>query len=274
MRIDSHVHVWQPHPEFPNPGGTIVGPHVPIPIELLDEYLEDHGIDRAVLVQPVYPGEENSYVADCARARPERYAAVCVVDPRQANAAERLAYWVTKRGCRGLRLRPRVAAEASAFGSPLADRLWNQAAELGIVISVLANGEHLAILKSLAQRFPSVPIVVDHLAHPAHPDELASLGVATLVELAACASVSLKLSGTYYFSRERFPYADCHRLFRIVLERFGPERLLWGSDFPHVLLKNPYGSALDLIQRALPDLATADRERILGGNALRLYWGE
>src|SRR5579872_7242516 len=166
MLIDSHVHVWRPHPDFAQAGATIVSPHSPIPVELLDAYLDEHGLSRAVLVQPIYPGEDNSYVADCARARPDRYAAVCVVDPRQSDAAERLAYWVGERGCRGLRLRPRIAAESAIFSSPEIYPIWEKAAELRIVMSVMGGPEHLATLKSLARRYASVPIVVDHLGLP------------------------------------------------------------------------------------------------------------
>src|SRR5262245_25687281 len=166
MLIDSHVHVWRPVPEHSGPVATIVAPQSAVPVELLDEYLKEHGVSRAVLVQPVFPGEDNSYVAECAAARPDRFAAVCVVDPRKADAPERLSHWVRERGCRGLRLRPRVPDEASAFGDPATYPLWEQVRELGIAVSVLADAAHLPALKELADRFREVPIVVDHLAHP------------------------------------------------------------------------------------------------------------
>src|SRR3989304_3204534 len=98
-------------PDYPDPAATIVSPLDSVPIELLDQYLDEYGVERAVLVQPIYPGEDNSYVADCAAARPDRYAAVCVVDPGRPEAADRLEYWVDQRGCRGLRLRPRLPRE-------------------------------------------------------------------------------------------------------------------------------------------------------------------
>src|SRR6266852_1539281 len=97
-------------PTYPNPAGTIVSPLSDVPVELLMQYMTEHGVDRAVLVQPMYPGEDNSYVANCAAAQPDRIAAVCVVDPRQPEAADRLEYWVREHGCKGLRLRPRLVA--------------------------------------------------------------------------------------------------------------------------------------------------------------------
>jgi predicted TIM-barrel fold metal-dependent hydrolase len=272
MQIDAHVHVWKAHPEFGQPTATIVGPHVAVPVELLDAYLDEHGVARAVLVQPIYPGEDNSYVADCAAARPERFAAVCVVDPRKPDAAEQLGYWVRERGCRGLRLRPRIPAEGAVFGVKSTYPLWEAAEELGVVVSMLGGAEHLPILKSLADQFHNVSIVVDHLADP-DPSALAdSPERRALLELAACDNVSLKISGYYYYSREAPPYADCHSLMQALLQRFGAGRLIWGSDFPHVLLKTTYGSTRDLPERMLPTLSSSDRAKILGGNALRLYW--
>ena len=66
-------------------------------VEAARAVLDEHEVDRAVLVQPVFRGEDNNYVADCARAEPVRFAAVCVVDPRSPGADERLTRWVERR---------------------------------------------------------------------------------------------------------------------------------------------------------------------------------
>src|SRR5262245_33785236 len=130
MIIDAHLHIWRADPAHPNPAGTTVSPVSDVPVELLNEYMAEHGVDRAVLVQPMYPGEDNSYVADCAAAQPERFAVVCVVDPRKEGAADRLEYWVRQRGCTGLRLRPRFPDEAACFGAPSTFPLWERARDL------------------------------------------------------------------------------------------------------------------------------------------------
>lgn len=272
MLIDSHVHVWQAHADFPGLTATIVSPHTPIPVELLNQYLDDHRVDRAVLVQPVYPGVNNSYVADCAAARPERFAAVCVVDPRQADAADQLTYWVRERGCRGLRLRPRIPQEEPIFGSEATIDLWEQAATLRAVVSILCNFEHLPTVARLARQFPRVNIVVDHLAHPEFRPGLPESRLEPLLALAPLENVALKVSGYYYYLERPAPFADCHPLFRTLRSRFGAERLIWGSDFPHVVLKTTYRRVLQAIDVALPDLKAVERDQVFAENAKRLYW--
>lgn len=90
MLVDAHAHVWKAAPDYPNPGATIVSPLSDVPPDLLKPYLDEHDVERAVLVRPMYPGEDNGFVADAARAELERFAAVAGVNPRTAEAPERL----------------------------------------------------------------------------------------------------------------------------------------------------------------------------------------
>jgi L-fuconolactonase len=270
--VDAHVHVWRAMRDYPTPTTTAVSPLSDVPVELLRQYMDEYGIDRSVLVQPQYPGEDNSYVADCAAADPARFAAVCVVNPINPGAADRLEYWVRERRCRGLRLRPRFPSEGVVFGSLATLPLWERAHALNIVISLLANPEHLPAVASLADQFPDVPIVLDHMAHPDVAAGPQAQAFQALLNLARYPHVYIKVSGYYYYSRQSYPYADCHALFRALYDCFGPTRLIWGSDFPHALLKVGYRRSVLLQQRVYPFLSQADLELIMGRNAERLYW--
>src|SRR3954447_12775161 len=116
--VDSHLHIWRALPTGVPGVQTIVGSHEGVPVERAMEVLDRHGVSRAVLVQPMFRGEDNSYVADAAAERPDRLSAVCVVDPRSPGAEVRLEHWAVGRGCRGLRLRPWVPEESAVFGDP------------------------------------------------------------------------------------------------------------------------------------------------------------
>jgi len=269
MIVDAHVHIWKKDLRFPDPSATFMSPTSDIPLELLRLYMDEHGVGRAVLVQPMYPGEDNSLVADAARAEPDRYAAVCVVDPRQPGAAERLEFWVKEQGCKGLRLRPAFAAETSAFEQ---DPIWERARKLGIVVSILARMEHVPAIARRAAKFPELRLIVDHLAHPDPSAGVGSPAFRDFLALAERPNVFVKPTGFHNFSKRPYPYEDCDEIFRAVLDRFGPDRMIWGSDFPHVLLKAGYGPALHHFERRYPYLSPADRDLILARNAERLYW--
>ena len=270
-RIDAHLHVWRAATGETPGVRTIIPPQTDVPIELASETMIDHQIDRSVLVQPVFRGEDNSYVASCASAEPARFAAVAVVDPRTPGAEQRLEQWVAK-GCRGLRLRPRIADEEALFGDPATFPLWEAAERLGVVVSLLSGPDHVAKIDRLAQRFPQVSVVIDHLGHPSISAGTADAKFQALLGLARHERVYLKLSGLYHFSSERFPFRDCVPLVQAIYEHFGPRRLLWGSDFPHVLLACGYARSRQWIETVLDNLKPSERDLVMGSNALRLYW--
>jgi predicted TIM-barrel fold metal-dependent hydrolase len=273
MIVDAHLHVWHSAQDYPNPRVTLLSPLSDAPLELLEEYMDENEVERAVLVQPLYPGEDNSYVADCAAGQRDKFAAVCVVDPRTAGAADRLTYWVRERGCRGLRLRPAISGEGDIFGDPATYPLWEQAAALGVVINLLALPDHLATIGALAERFATVPVLIDHMAHPDPTAGIEAAAFQTLLDLARLENVAVKVTGYGYYSKEGYPYTDCHPLFRALYQRYGAGRLIWGSDFPHVLLTCGYRRNLLLQERVYRFLSAVELDQIMGENAARLYWG-
>ncbi len=289
MRVDAHTHIWRAvaAPQ----AATIVSGQCDVPVELLHEYLDEHEIDRAVLVQPIYPGTDNLYVADTAAADPRRLAAVCVVDPRRrcSGSASLLGdrAWLPRTAPA-----PAYCGRGGRLRRPGNVAVVGDRRELGAVVSVLAGPEHLPTIGALAERFAPVNIVLDHFAHPRLAEP--ARDIAGLLALARFENVHIKASGYYYFSGEPYPYRDCRTLVVAVFDAFGPARLLWGSDFPHVLLKSGYARSLQLVGCATAGsnpaavrgvaqqaedvdlfcgrLSTTDREKILGENAVRLYW--
>jgi L-fuconolactonase len=272
-RVDAHLHVWRAAQGETPQVRTLVPPQTDVPIEQARDTLHEHQVDRAVLVQPVFRGEDNQYVAQCARADPTRFAAVCVVDPRLAGAERRLEFWA-QQGCRGLRLRPRIAEEATSFGDPGTFPLWETARRLNIVVSLLSSPEHSSVIDALADRFPDVPIAVDHLGHPRVAAGIRDADFQRLLALARHPRVFVKMSGFYHFSEQQFPFADCWDSIRAVYDHFGPQRLLWGSDFPHVLQTCGYANAMRLPEQALESWSSEEQRQVMGTNALELYWPE
>ena len=274
MIVDAHTHIWKSDPAWPDQTQTTVAAACEVSLELLTDYMDEFGVDRAVLVQPLYPFEENSYVAESAASRPERFASVCVVDPQRNDAAEELERWVREAGCRGLRLRPVAKDEEASFGHVSSFPIWEKAEALSIPINILMHQGHVATLDRVAVEFPHVPVIVDHLGHPPVQQGVGNPAIQEMLALARHPQVHMKISGFYYYSTAGYPYTDCREIVETLFQSFGPDRLIWGSDFPHVLLKTGYKRAVDCLVKILPNISARDHGMIMGENALRLYWPE
>jgi predicted TIM-barrel fold metal-dependent hydrolase len=130
------------------------------------------GIDKTVLVQGYGAYEyDNSYAADCARAHPDKFACVVIVDQRRHGAPERLNYWVEERGARGLRLVTTTEPE-TFLDDPQTFPVWQTAAALGIPICIMTRFRQVALLHTALERFPNVPVALDHLGAPRLSDIL------------------------------------------------------------------------------------------------------
>ncbi len=150
------------------------------------------------------------------------------------------------------------------------------AARHGLVYDVLVYPRQLPAAVSFATALEDVPLVLDHCAKPplalghGTPEMLA--WESGLRELARRPNVACKVSGLVTEADWRAWRAeDVLRAVDVALEAFGPERILYGSDWPVALLAAPYAEVHDLATRAAEGLSSAERAAFFGGNAARVY---
>lgn len=263
--VDSHLHAWSEDRERYPRTDT---PYRASP-ELLLDYMDEAGVDHAVIVLPQYYRYDNRILADTLRRYPGRFAGVGVVDPRGPGAADALQRLWEEDGIRGVRLRATI--EPEWFGHPDTAPLWRRAGELKLPLCLLGRPEHVPAMRGLVEQFPETPVVIDHFAQiPAAggPDAPA---FRTLLGLADFPNVTIKLSGLHYWGGGRYPWPAAQPALRAAVERFTPERVMWGSDWPHILFGGGYIRCLNFVRRELPWLSEAGRERILGGTAAALW---
>lgn len=262
---DAHVHLSGPLARYPVRGPTPYA--VPdATAEQLLAVMAAHGIGQAVLVQAAVSGRDNRLTLDTLRAHPDRFRGV-LVPPLEAPDDATLQAWHAL-GVRGMRFSLTHTAQP---GMGLDSRLAARMAELGWHAQVHVEGDQVARHEAALAALPGC-VVIDHMARIPAGEGTAGPGFAALQRLVDSGRVWVKLSAPMRLSACKAPpYADVAPIAR-ALVRQAPERLVWGSDWPHVNLADPAPAYGDLLRELDSWTTAADaRRRILVDNPARLY---
>ena len=277
MIIDTHAHIYSPdeirYPPIDDPLRPPPGTGDP---DHLREEMARAGVDRVCLIQTSsFYRWDNRFTRDISKSAsganaPGWAAGVCTLDPDNVHSPEILHALVEQSNIKGMRCVP--AADGS-LDHPGVRALWRQALELGIVINALVPLGVADQLARLLDDFPDLSVVLDHCLSLTRGAEFEAT-VAAVVELARRPNLHAKLTFLGSGSAERYPFADMHEPLRMFIDAYGPDRCMWGSDFPTELWcpRVSYGDHLRLFQEDL-DLSAGEREAILGGTAERLWFG-
>ena len=267
---DTHAHVFGPASRFPYTEDRSYTP----PDAPLDKYLrmlDTLGFTRGVLVQGSAHGHNNAAMLDALERHPHRLRGVAVADA--GIAPEELGRWA-RLGVRGLRFNHffRDGKLHYSGGIPLAaaKTLAPVMAELGwhlqLWIDVKDLPDTIPILKSIG-----LPVVIDHMGRTDARSGTDTPGFQSLLRLLGEGGCWVKLSGAHRLSHLAPDYPDA-RPFHEALVRTNPDRLVWGTDWPHPRMEANMpdaGQLLGLFQQWTPDQAT--QYRILVMNPAQLY---
>ncbi|MGH7287964.1 MAG: amidohydrolase family protein [Myxococcota bacterium] len=270
--VDTHVHVvaddLAAYPLSPRPLSGEWYREAPCSAERLIGLMDEAGVARAVLVQPVGAYSfDNRYAADSAVRFPERFAGVCSVDPDGADPLAELTHWIVERGMRGVRLLA-LSRGSSWLAEPRSFPLFERAAELGAHVVVTIFAHQLPELRAVCERFPGVKVSLDHCGFP----ELAKepwREASSLFALAELPNLHCKLT-THVLDRAA-RQGDPRSFVRALVDHFGARRVMWGSDFSQTH-DRPYAELVRLGREAFAGLAVHEQTDCLGGTAVRM-WG-
>jgi L-fuconolactonase len=268
---DAHVHLFAA-----GYAGTAGGP--PAGADELGAYERlraRYGIERALVIG--YEGEgrylgNNDYVLGLAAERP--WITPLVYVPAAPPPTPEALREIRARGAAGFAIYAPGELEARALArwpAGVKDELRRQRA----VISFNAGLVAIAALAGFADELDGCPLLFSHLGLPRRRRHVATLDqakveLAPLLALAANPRVVVKFSAPYAVSEppHEFPHPAAAPIVEILLDSFGPERLLWGSDFSPALDFVSFVQTLDT--RLLTHCTTAETEAVMGGNLLRL----
>jgi L-fuconolactonase len=256
--VDSHCHV---------------SPYWYEPVESLLFHMDRNGVQRAVLVQ-MNGQADNEYQFDVTRQFPGRFTSVVWVRTDQPDACDELRE-LAARGAAGVRL---SAMTRSPDGDGLT--IWRTAAELRLAVSCGGSTADFGseAFAGVVRAFPELPIVLEHLGGHNHPGPDSPEDRRKVFDLARFPNVYIKVHGLGEFCRRRLPVAEpfpfdtpIPPLFEMAYERFGPRRMMWGSDYPPVSAREGYRNALRLALDRFASTSEDDRELIFGKVALSIF---
>jgi len=225
------------------------------------------GTSRNVIVQPSTYGTENAPTLDTLVAFGPSARAVVVVDTTVTDAELKRMHGL---GARGIRFN---LAQAGATTPEMIEPLSKRVNELGWHIQINASTATITEIMPILQKVPS-PIVFDHLAHIPEPDGISHPLFAQVRALIDKGKTWVKLSGAYADTKVGPPtYSDSSAIARAYVKA-APERLVWGSDWPHPGVRDPEPKPddailIDLMLDWAPDEVV--RNRIFVDNAAKLY---
>jgi 2-pyrone-4,6-dicarboxylate lactonase len=267
LSCDTHLHICGPATRYDYSADRIYTP----PDALLSDYLHvatTLGIERAVFVQPSVYGSDNTAMLDAMAACPLPCRGVAVVD---AGIDEQAMLQLHAAGVRGVRLNiVDTRTKGAALPSATIDALAAKIAPLGWHLELLLHVDDFPSLDRALQDLP-VDVVLGHLGYAHRGSSAADQGFVALLRLLERGRCWVKLTGPYRLTDAPLPYAPVAG-FAAELLRTAPERLLWGSDWPHVMLRGAMpndGALLDVFCGWVGDVRT--RRAILVDNPATLY---
>jgi L-fuconolactonase len=265
--IDSHVHVWKHDPAFPFAPGA----HPPTEdasAETLLELMQANRVARTVLIQVIHYRWDNSYLASVLKQYPTKFQGVCRVNPEDPAAPDHLTGLTHEQGFRGVRLSPSATTEGDWIRGPLMSPLWRRCAQLKVPMTILAPVTRMPDLAPLIEQNPDLTAVIDHMADSPldKPQELD-----LLIALARYPKVFVKISHMWSLSKQPYPYSDALVQVKRLLQHFGAQRLMWGTDWPISLKDLTYAQAVALFRDHLGFLSPEDRQQILYKTVQRVW---
>jgi predicted TIM-barrel fold metal-dependent hydrolase len=267
--IETHVHLFDPQraPYAPD------APYKPPAYTLEDheKLVEAAGLAHSIIVHPEPYQDDHRYLEYCFahEPRPGYFKGTCLFDPLREDTPRRMRALVERWPRRIVALRIHEMSTTPETAGPIRNRdmkdprmlaCWQAAASVGVAVQMHFIPAQASNIRALAAKVPDTTVILDHMGRPGQGTEKEYQEVLKLAELPR---VILK-----YSNWAEYP-GDMGRLTRRLYDTFGPERMIWGT-----LGNTPeeYRKQAARFEELLAFTPAADRARIRGGNAQRLFF--
>jgi predicted TIM-barrel fold metal-dependent hydrolase len=248
--------------------------------------MDSCGVERCLVVCASVDGNDNlAYVLSAARSHPSRVSVLADLDCpwsstyHVAGAGDRMRALAEGGGIAGITHYLGRDNDGWLLGAD-ADEVFAEAGRRSLVISLSARPVWQADLRLLAARHPTVPVLCHHLGLPATAD-LDGPGLSEVTASAAVANILIKASGAHYLPDRAHHQPDNPRpdaagrrhraLLQRVVDAYGPDRVVWGSDYPACLRYGvTYRQTIEFVLEQCAPLGPEGRSKVMGGTLERL----
>ena len=273
MRIDSHQHFWDLDllsyswmPADPSPLRRNFLP------QDLKPKLERNRFDGSVVVQATTQAEETGWLLNLADENPFILGVVAWADLTSPDLGHTLDRLQKRPKFKGLRHPVQDEADDRwLLRRDVIDGL-RELERRGIPYDLLLRPQHLAIVPELVEKLPDLPMVIDHIAKPLIAQHVMQGWAEDMERIAQIPHMHVKLSGMITEADPgKWTAEDLRPYVQHVLRLFGPDRMMFGSDWPVCLLAGSWKEVLAAFTQSLGAQPVEVRDKILGGTAQRFY---
>jgi L-fuconolactonase len=265
--IDPHVHVWKHDLQYPFAPGAQV-PNFDATPEALLTLMKANGIQKTVIIQVIHYRYDNRYLAAVLKQYPNTFQGVCRVDPLDPAAPDHLSAISAQPGFHGVRLSPSADASGDWIQGSGMNPLWTRCGDLKIPMTLLLPIGRVPDAERLIERYPDLTVVIDHMADCPlnHPEQLEPL-----LQLARYPKVFVKISHTWSLSRQAYPWLDAQTQVKRLYDGFGPQRLMWATDWPIAKERATYAQRLTVVRDDMKWLNADDKSWMLSKTVERVW---
>jgi L-fuconolactonase len=272
--IDAHQHFWElgrfDTRWLEAPGKTAICRNF-LPADLRP-LLDEAGVAYTVFVQTQHLLEENRWALQLAAENPWIRGVVGWIDLASPTCEAQLDEFLENPVFVGVRHITQDEPDDNFIIRPEIRRGLAVLERRGVPFDLLFYVKHLHHAAPLAREFPNLKLVIDHLAKPVIREQQFAGWEQHFRAAAMCPNVYCKLSGMITEADwEHWQPADLQRYVEVAVEAFGPQRLMYGSDWPVCELAGSYQRVIDALRECLADLSASEQEQIFCRTAAEFY---
>jgi L-fucono-1,5-lactonase len=273
MVIDSHQHFWRFNPVrdawITDDMSAIRRDFLP---EDLGAELDANGVDATIAVQADQSEAETEFLLGLAEGNQRIAGVVGWLDLRSREIEKRLEYFSKFKKLRGVRHIAQAEADDRFLARPEFVQGVGHLARFELTYDVLIYPRQLPAAMELIAKLPGQKFVVDHLAKPGIKAKKITPWTAQIREIAANSNVCCKLSGMVTEADwKNWKPEDFERYLDVVFDAFGPDRLMFGSDWPVCLVAASYSQVKNIVASYVDRHTPQAKSAIFGGNVKDFY---